>query len=280
MPSLQISHVLKQTQSSYPEIPILEVRLLLQHALRVDRAWLIANQYDVLEANVYAEFLALLKRRLDGEPIAYILGYREFYGFKLKVTPDTLIPRPDTETLVDAALDKLSSLSVAQLSLLDLGTGSGAIALAIAKHKPQTQVTAVDVSEKALEVACINACTLGVSNVDLLQSDWFSALHGKFFDVIVTNPPYIEEGDPHLLLGSLPYEPVTALAAGKDGLDDLRTIIVQARQHLRPNGWLLLEHGYNQANSVARLMHEAGFQEIGHRYDLAGIARVTIGCAK
>ncbi len=277
MISLSISHVLKQAQSHHPEIPALEIRLLLQHLLNVDRAWMIGHQNDALGASTHAEFQALLERRVSGEPLPYILGYREFYGLKLKVTPDTLTPRPDTETLVDATLGNLSSPQ-AKSTLRDLGTGSGAVALAIAKHRPQTLVTALDISSNALKVAETNAQILSISNVSFLRSDWFSALDGMLFDVIVGNPPYIEENDPHLNLGSLPYEPITALASGEDGLDDLRVIIEQAMRYLRPNGWLLLEHGYNQANSVARLMHAAGYKAIGHRYDLAGIARVTMGC--
>lgn len=237
---------------------------------------MIGHENDALGANTHAEFQALLERRVSGEPLAYILGYREFYGLKLKVTPDTLIPRPDTETLVDAALDKLVSLQ-AKSTLLDLGTGSGAVALAIAKHRPQTLVTALDISNGALRVAEANAQTLSISNVSFLQSDWFSALDGILFDVIVGNPPYVEEGDPHLSLGGLPYEPITALVAGKDGLDDLRVIVDGAKDYLKPHGWLMLEHGYNQSRSVRRLMREAGFVEIAHKFDLAGIVRVTLG---
>jgi release factor glutamine methyltransferase len=257
----------------------LEAQLLLQHLLNVNRAWLVAHQNDALEANIHAAYRALINRRINGEPIAYILGYREFYGLKLKVTPDTLIPRPDTETLVEAALEKIEPNL--PLSICDLGTGTGAIALAIAKNRPNAQVTAVDFSEKALEVARQNAQDLSILNCQFLQSDWLSALklngQNQTFDMIVSNPPYIESNDQHLKQGDLRFEPLSALASGKDGLDDIRSIVAQAKHHLKPSGWLILEHGYNQAESVAGLLKSAGFSEISHALDLAGIQRVTIG---
>jgi release factor glutamine methyltransferase len=257
----------------------LEAQLLLQHLLNVNRAWLITHQNDALEANIHAAYRALINRRANGEPISYILGYREFYGLKFKVTPDTLIPRPDTETLVDAALEKIEPHL--PLSICDLGTGTGAIALAIAKNRPNAQVTAVDFCNKALYVARQNAQDLNILNCQFLQSDWLSALklngHNQQFDVIVSNPPYIESNDKHLQQGDLRFEPLSALASGKDGLDDIRSIVAQAKNHLKPSGWLMLEHGYNQAESVAGLLKSAGFSEISHALDLAGIQRVTIG---
>ena len=283
-----------------------ELLLLLQHALKVNHAWLITHASDAFDliigqANSQAAFEALLKRRLTGEPIAYILGAREFYGLNLKVTPATLIPRPDTETLVQAALtkisftptashqlypmgnDELSNIAVnkQQLRILDLGTGTGAIALAIAKHRPQAHVTAVDTSQAALNIAIENAQNLTITNVRFLLSDWFSALvrenNKQKFDVIVSNPPYIEADDAHLKQGDLRFEPLSALASGADGLDAIRAIVTQAPQHLNPHGWLMLEHGYNQANKVALLLKQAGFSEITHAKDLAGIYRVTLG---
>ena len=252
-----------------------ESQLLLQHVLNVNRAWLIAHALDSVKEDVYKKFDALLKRRLNGEPIAYILGYREFFGLQLKVSADTLIPRPDTETLVEIALDKMS----AQLSLdtLDLGTGSGAIALAIAKHRQNAQITAVDASQEALAIAIENARLLNIENVHFELSNWFSALNNQTFDVIVSNPPYIEADDAHLKQGDLRFEPLSALASGADGLQDIRTIINQAPQHLNPQGWLMLEHGYNQAEQVAALLKQAGFSQISHAQDLAGINRVTLG---
>lgn len=253
----------------------LEAQLLMQHVLAVNRAWLIAHENDILQPTSYSQFEALLNRRLQGEPIAYILGYREFYGLRLNVTPDTLIPRADTETLVEAALAKISSQEEAQV--LDLGTGSGAIALAIAINRPQTQVTAVDASQAALNVAIENAKNLSIDNVVFKSSCWFDALQHTKFGVIVSNPPYIECNDAHLKQGDLRFEPASALASGDDGLDDIRTIIHECLTHLNPQGWLMLEHGYNQAEHVADLMAQAGLVEIETIQDLGGNDRVTIG---
>lgn len=252
-----------------------EVNLLLQHVLGVNRAWLISHENDVLSVEKVTEFTALLSQRIAGEPIAYIVGQREFYGLNLKVTPDTLIPRPDTETLVEAALERITQNRL--LTVLDLGTGSGAIALAIAKNRPQTQVTAVDASSSALTIAQENANQLQISNVQFLLGNWFESLAGKTFDMIVSNPPYIAAADPHLSQGDLRFEPASALASGEDGLDDIRMIVQQAAQYLNPNGWLMFEHGYNQADEVAKLLAEAEFIAIQHVQDLAGIARVTLG---
>ena len=262
----------------------LEAQLLLQHALNVNRAWLIAHENDALdvkdgEPNIHAAYRALINRRVNGEPIAYILGVREFYGLSLKVTPATLIPRPDTETLVDAALAKMPLQK--NLNVCDLGTGSGAIALAIAKHRPQAFVIALDASQAALDIAIENAQSLKIPNVDFVLSDWFSALGQKNnpqkFDLIVSNPPYIEASDAHLNQGDLRFEPLSALASGQDGLDDIRNIIANAPQHLNPYGWLLLEHGYHQAEQVAALLKQAGFSEIKTVKDLGGNERVTLG---
>ena len=253
----------------------LEVNLLLQHLLKVNRAWLISHDRDVLTDDQQQDFYALLQRRLAGEPIAYILGVREFYGLPLKVTPATLIPRPDTETLVDAAFQKIPVNGA--WDILDLGTGTGAVALAIAKHRPKSHVIGVDASAEALAVAIENAQNLDLKNVSLLKSNWFSDLAAKRFDVIVSNPPYIAEADCHLTQGDLRFEPHSALASGFDGLDDIRLIIQEASNYLKPNGWLMLEHGYDQAHSVAALLKEYGFGQIDHARDLAGILRVTFG---
>jgi release factor glutamine methyltransferase len=279
--------VLKQTQQQLikcitltSDLAKLEAQLLLQHVLSVNRAWLISHQNDALEANIHEVYRALIHRRINGEPIAYIIGVREFYGLNLKVTPATLIPRPDTETLVDAALAKIPLQK--NLNICDLGTGTGAIALAIAKHRPQAFVLALDASQAALDVAIENAEILKIPNVKYVVSDWFSALgqnnHTQKFDLIVSNPPYIEANDDHLRQGDLSFEPISALVSGQDGLDDIRKIIKQAPQYLNPQGWLLLEHGYNQAEKVAALLQQAGFSHISHAQDLAGINRVTSGC--
>ena len=252
-----------------------EANLLCQHVLNVNRAWLISHERDALEPNQQVGFEALLQRRLNGEPMAYILGSRDFYGLQLKTTPATLIPRPDTETLVEAALAKIPQN--ASLNILDLGTGTGAVALAIASQRPQTKVIAVDASLEALKVATENAQDFKLANVRLLESNWFSALEGEKFDVIVSNPPYIAQDDEHLKQGDLRFEPLSALASGVDGLDDIRKIIQDAPEYLNPNGWLMLEHGYDQANVVAALLNARGFSKVAHAKDIAGTLRVTFG---
>jgi len=252
-----------------------ESQLLLQHALKVNRAWLIAHENDDLAANIQHAFDALIQRRIGGEPIAYILGNREFYGLNLAVTPATLIPRPDTEVLVEIALGKIPANEPAQI--LDLGTGTGAIALAIAQQRPQAQVTGVDASSPALEVAISNSRQLHISNLHFVLSDWFNDLDHSRFDVIVSNPPYIEEADTHLQQGDLRFEPLSALASGADGLDDIRRIIDGCLIHLKPQGWLMFEHGYNQAATVRELMAQTGLVNIETFKDLGGNDRVTIG---
>ena len=267
--ALQMASAQLKTEES-----VFEVQLLLQYALGVNRAWLIAHEHDVLQPNIHVVFEALLNRRLAGEPIAYIMGGREFYGLDLLVTPDTLIPRPDTETLVEAALAKI--LDNPNQTILDLGTGTGAIALAVAKHRPKANVVAVDASPAALEVAKKNAATLAITNVRLMLSDWFDALLGERFDLIVSNPPYIEQNDVHLTQGDVRFEPISALASGADGLDDIRHIVADCLIYLKPQGWLMIEHGYNQADLVADLMAEAGLVSIETIKDLGGNNRVTI----
>ena len=278
-----ISSSLNKAQQQFANalnLPVAEARIEAQVLLRfllgdVSRAWLITHEEDALQPNIHEAYRALINRRVNGEPIAYILGYREFYGLKLKVTPATLIPRPDTETLVDAALAKIPLGK--NLNICDLGTGSGAIALGIAKHRPQAHVTALDASQDALDIAIENAQNLNFPNVKFILSDWFSALINEKFDVIVSNPPYIEADDAHLKQGDLRFEPISALASGADGLDAIRHIIKDAPPHLNPHGWLMLEHGYHQASKVAALLKQAGFSDISHLIDLSGIDRVTIG---
>jgi release factor glutamine methyltransferase len=274
--SSQLKDLLSDDYSAF-----FETNLLMQHVLNANRAWLISHELEELTQQQVKAFEALISQRLAGTPIAYILGEREFYGLKLKVTVDTLIPRPDTETLVEAAVARIASArsELAErhvYKILDLGTGSGAIALAIAKNYPQTQVTAVDASEGALKVAQENAQNLNIQNVSFILSNWFDALTHQRFDMIVSNPPYIENNDPHLSQGDLRFEPISALASGSDGLDDIRRIISKAKQHLNTKGWLMFEHGYKQAPAVAELLKQAEFSEIQHVQDLAGIDRVTI----
>ncbi|HEX5337648.1 MAG TPA: peptide chain release factor N(5)-glutamine methyltransferase [Gallionella sp.] len=268
----------------------IEVQCLLQAALRVNRAYLLTHPEQALNDDQQAQYAGMLERRLRGEPIAYILGEREFFGLDFRVTPATLIPRPDTELLVELALERLPSSSAPlagegpgrgeALRLLDLGTGSGAIALSIAHARPDAEVTAVDASPEALEVARENARRLKLGNVRLLQSDWFSALPDERFDVIVSNPPYIAADDAHLAQGDVRFEPLTALASGADGLDDIRRIIAEAKAHLHDGGWLMFEHGYDQAERVRGLLDAGGFIEVFSARDLAGIERVTGGRTK
>jgi release factor glutamine methyltransferase len=254
----------------------IEAQALLCRALGdVTRAWLITHENDTPSATQAEIFATLLQRRLHGEPVAYVLGEREFYGLNFSVAPQVLIPRPDTETLVDAALDKIPLDQTCRV--LDMGTGSGAIAIAIAKHRPLANVTAIDRSPAALAIARNNARQLGAGNVGFRLSHWFSALVNEKFDVIVSNPPYIAADDPHLSQGDLRFEPASALASGVDGLDDIREIISAAPHHLTTGGWLLLEHGYDQAEYVAALLREAGFGEVASVTDFAEILRVTQG---
>ncbi|HSI44436.1 MAG TPA: peptide chain release factor N(5)-glutamine methyltransferase [Methylotenera sp.] len=280
-PSITVRQALVDAQQKLASISSdsnearLEAQLLLQTALKADRAWLISHENDALGANIHAVFEASVLRRLRGEPIAYILGYREFYGMELIVTPATLIPRPDTETLVEAALAKLSKDK--PHLVLDLGTGSGAIALAIAKNRPKTNLIATDASTAVLEIAKKNALHLKIPNVRFQKIDWFDGIQQERFDIIVSNPPYIEENDAHLKQGDLRFEPISALASGTDGLDDIRNIIADCLIYLKPQGWLMLEHGYQQAEAVADLMADIGLVDIATLQDLGGNDRVTIG---
>jgi len=269
----------------------IEVQMLLQQVLGVSRAHLLAHPEQALDEAQAAAYRTLLQRRLAGEPLAYILGEREFFGLTFRVTPATLIPRPDTELLVELALQRTPNpnpnpsrpplirggVSEHAFHVLDLGTGSGAIALSIAHARPEAEVTALDASPDALEVAQENARRLNIANVRLLRSDWFSALAGERFDLIVSNPPYIADGDTHLAQGDLRFEPRTALASGADGLDDIRRIVAGAKQHLNPGGWLLFEHGYDQAERARELLLLEGYAEVFSARDLAGIERVSGG---
>ena len=253
----------------------IEVHMLLQAVLQVPRAWLLAHPEHVMSADDEKAYQTLLARRLAGEPMAHILGEREFYGLNLKVTPATLIPRPDTESLVEQALQRLPSGN--GVRVLDLGTGAGAVALAIAYGRPQAEVVAVDASAAALAVAQENAQRLALANVRCLLSDWFAGVPDTAFDLIVSNPPYIPDADPHLTQGDLRFEPRSALASGADGLADIRRIVAQAGAYLKPGGWLLLEHGYDQALAVRGLLQAAGFAEVFSARDLGGIERVSGG---
>ena len=257
----------------------LEAQVLLAHVLRVDRAWLRAHEEDFLPRAKATTFFSLARRRHDGEPVAYLTGFREFWGFVLAVTPNVLIPRPETETLVEQALHRLPTDR--DLRVLDLGTGSGAIALALARERPRAQIVATDVSEAALQVARANARRLGVFNVEFTLADWYEhetlAASAPPFDAIVSNPPYIGAGDPHLAQGDVRYEPMAALTSGADGLAALRTIVAGAPARLASRGFLAVEHGYDQALPVRELLAAAGLVDIDAVRDLAGIQRVALG---
>lgn len=253
----------------------LEVQMLLQQALKVSRAYLLAHPEHLLDAAQQSTYDAMFRRRQQGEPISYILGEREFFGLNFKVTPATLIPRPETELVVELALAKVPQHC--NFRVLDLGTGTGAIALSIANERPDLEVVAVDGSAEALAVASENAHRLGVRNVRFIQSDWFAALGAEHFDLIVSNPPYVAADDEHLSQGDVRFEPKSALISGADGLDDIRRIIRDAVQHLASGGWLLLEHGYDQADRVRNLLGESGFGNIFSEKDFAGITRVSGG---
>ena len=251
----------------------LEAQTLLLHALGRDlhdRAWLLLHDLDQPIWGILEAFNALVQRRLQNEPIAYLTGSQDFHGLRLAVDPRVLVPRPDTETLVDWAL----SLGLEQAQVLDLGTGSGAIALALKHARPQWHVSAVDASADALAVAQANADALGLE-VHFNLGNWLSEVQGQF-DLIASNPPYIAEGDPHL--PALNAEPRQALVSGVDGLDDIRHIIKEAPKHLNPGAWLLLEHGFDQAPQVCALLEKHGFGQVQSRVDLAGIQRCSGGC--
>ena len=252
----------------------IDAQMLLLHTLgRADagRAWLLAHDTDALPLAAQARFAALCQRRAAGEPVAYLTGHKEFYGLRLQVDARVLDPRPDTDTLVDWALEVLAPVQAP--CLLDLGTGSGAIALALQHQRPDAQVLAVDASQDALAVAQANAQRLGLP-VRFAHGSWLDGVQGTF-DAIVSNPPYIAAADPHL--AALTHEPLQALASGIDGLDDIRSIAQQAPVHLLPGGWLLLEHGWDQAPAVQALLLAAGFVQVQSRKDLAGIGRCSGG---
>ena len=252
-----------------------DAEVLLQHVLRRPPSWLVAHADDVLSLADEQAFRELVQRRLSGEPVAYITGRRGFWSLELEVTPATLIPRPETELLVELVLARISEERPADV--VDLGTGSGAIALAIGTERPQARILGIDASAAALEVAVRNARRLCIPNVRFVEGDWLAPLGDRRVDLIVSNPPYIEADDPHLAQGDLRFEPAGALASGADGLDDIRRIVADARAHLQPGGWLLFEHGWNQGEACRALLQAAGYTEVFTAQDLEQRDRVSGG---
>lgn len=255
--------------------PGLDAEILLAMVLEKPRSYLVTWPEKIVEPSDRARFEQVLQRRIQGEPIAHITGEREFWSLPLKVTPDTLIPRPDTELLVELALASIPR--GANWKILDLGTGTGAIALAIAQERPDAHVHAVERSEQALKIARENAARHSITNLQFYSGSWFEPVHGKRFHLIVSNPPYIASDDPHLQQGDVRFEPRTALVAGPEGMDDLEQIIRHAPGYLLPGGGLLLEHGYEQAAAVRRLLKMHGFIKVSTQKDLAGHDRVSCG---
>ena len=271
---INLSQVLRRTQAQGLER--LDAQMLLLLALEQDpndRAWLLRHDQDPLPPAAESRLEQMTQRRVNGEPLAYIQGEKAFFGLTLKVDARVLVPRPDTESLVEWSLEVLAQCAD-QPRFLDLGTGSGAIALAVKSQQPATQVTATDASADALAVASGNAKRLGLE-VTFKQGSWLQAVTGERFHVIASNPPYIAEGDHHL--PALTHEPITALTAGADGLDDIRALITSAPESLEPSGWLLLEHGHDQAQAVRDLLSTQGFEQVRSRTDLAGIQRCSGG---
>lgn len=272
MPTVQA--LLRDARTLPGESPVRDVEILLAHCLEKSRTWLYTWPDVELDPGRLAHFQQLLQRRRDGEPVAYLVGHREFWSLELEVAPSTLIPRPETEALVEWALE-LAMPDGARV--MDLGTGSGAIALALASERPGWRVSGVDLSEAAVALATTNACKHGLERVQFTQSNWLCDVASEPFHLLVSNPPYIEENDAHLQTGDVRFEPRSALVSGADGLDDIAHITGQAPEHLCPGGWLLLEHGFEQGPAVRALLAQVGFGSVSTRNDLAGRERVTGG---
>ena len=251
-----------------------DARVLLRAVMQASDTHLAAHPERELTGEERECYLAWVERRRTGEPVAYLTGLREFYSLAFRVTPAVLIPRPETELLVGHALELVPA--DAAVRVLDLATGSGCVAVAIAKHRPRAQVTATDISSAALAIARENAASHGV-NIEFIESDWFTALTGRHFELIVANPPYVAEDDPHLAAGDLRFEPRAALVSGPAGLDAIEAIVERAPRHLAPGGWLLFEHGFQQGSCSRVLLAAAGYEDLFTRHDLAGLERMSGG---
>lgn len=262
------------TRLAQSESPRRDAEILLGHVSGKTRTYILAFDETALTVEQSDRLELLLSRRVNGEPVAHLVGMREFWSLPLEVSPATLIPRPDTECLVEQALARLPS---AACDILDLGTGTGAIALALASDRPDCRVTAVDFVADAVALAQRNATSLGIDNITIVQSNWFSALAGRTFDMIVSNPPYIDEQDPHLAEGDVRFEPRTALVAADEGLADLAYIIREGRHFLTPGGWMLLEHGWKQGDAVRQCYLQAGYTQVETCRDYGGNERLTVG---
>lgn len=273
---MEFQHWLRQAASelSASESPKRDAEILLEFVTGKARTYLLAFGETQLSAEQKAQLATLLARRKTGEPVAHLVGEREFWSLPLYVSPATLIPRPDTECLVEQALSRLPAQAC---RILDLGTGTGAIALALASERPDCEVTAVDVMPDAVALAQRNVARLGFPNVTVLQSSWFSALDNRTFGMIVSNPPYIDEHDPHLTQGDVRFEPLTALVAANEGLADIVHIVTTSRQHLLPGGWLLVEHGWTQGDAVRDVFIAAGYRAVETCRDYGGNDRLTLG---
>ena len=273
-----VAELLSQRQQlvACSDSPALDIAMLLCHCLQKPSSYLRAWPEAEVPEPARQQFQSLLERRITGEPVAYLIGERGFWSLDLQVSPCTLIPRPETELLVELALAKISAKTAA--SILDLGTGTGAIALALAAERSDCMIKACDITAQAVALAESNRQKYSLDNVEIFQSNWFAALSDQSFDLIVSNPPYIDSADKHLQQGDVRFEPRSALVADSKGLADIATIIRQAPAYLSDHGWLLLEHGYDQATAVQALLATAGFEQVFTQQDLAGLDRVTGAC--
>ena len=273
---------LKQASEAFIEIsetPTLDARVLLCHCIQKPLSYVLAWPERTIQDEIISHLDNLKQRRITGEPLAYIVGKREFWSMNFEVTPAVLIPRPETELLVEWAIDKIINANHDAKTVngvLELGTGSGAIAVAIGKEYPELQLYATDISEAALELARKNATTNSCKSITFLKGSWFDAIGSEKFELIVSNPPYVATGDPHLQEGDLPYEPIGALVAKENGLSDIQYLISEAKNYLYSNGWLGLEHGFDQGDKVRQMMSEHGYQNIQTIQDLAGIDRLSV----